>query len=97
MREYRRGGEGTRRALELLGKVDHRGKRAPRLLSVLCTLRGAPPSEIGAENGHCRATSTFLLTNGAREQFVHFSGRIALESIDDSSALLRPVLAHVSE
>lgn len=25
--------------------------------------------EIGAENGHCRATSTFLLTNGDKEQF----------------------------
>lgn len=35
----------------VVGKVDRQGKRAPRLLSVLCTLRGAPPSEIGAEKG----------------------------------------------
>ena len=44
----RRGGD---EVIGVVGKVDRRGKRAPRLLSVLCTLRGVPPSEIGAGKG----------------------------------------------
>lgn len=63
----------------------------------LCfALRRAPPSEIGAENGHCRATPTFLLTNGDEERLNLVMGRIALEAIDVSSELSTFNLAHSS-
>lgn len=67
------------------GEVDRPGKCAPRLLSVLCTLREAPPSEIGAEKGSLSGHFHFFSSQtGTRSNSILSPGRIALEAIDQS-------------